>query len=111
MARFAAIMTGVGVSRIAGAKDVEFVELTDGRQIKTDTVVVAIGVIPATDFLEGSGLTIDNGIVCDASLRAAPDVFAIGDVRSGSIKRVASAVGEGSVAISKVWEHVNQKTT
>ncbi|MGB3409459.1 MAG: hypothetical protein WBA67_18415, partial [Jannaschia sp.] len=35
-------------------------------------------------------------------------VFAVGDVRAGSVKRVASAVGEGSVVISKVWEHVAQ---
>jgi thioredoxin reductase (NADPH) len=36
-----------------------------------------------------------------------PGIFAVGDVRAGSVKRVASAVGEGSVVISKVWEHVN----
>jgi thioredoxin reductase (NADPH) len=34
-------------------------------------------------------------------------VFAVGDVRAGSVKRVASSVGEGSVVISKVWEFVN----
>jgi thioredoxin reductase (NADPH) len=31
----------------------------------------------------------------------------VGDVRAGSVKRVASSVGEGSVVISKVWEHLN----
>ena len=35
-------------------------------------------------------------------------VFAVGDVRAGSVKRVASSVGEGSVVISKVWEFVNR---
>jgi thioredoxin reductase (NADPH) len=38
---------------------------------------------------------------------SAPRVFAVGDVRSGSIKRVASAVGEGSMAIRLVHEHLN----
>jgi thioredoxin reductase (NADPH) len=33
-------------------------------------------------------------------------IFAVDDVRAGSVKRVASAVGKGSVAISKVWSHV-----
>jgi pyruvate/2-oxoglutarate dehydrogenase complex dihydrolipoamide dehydrogenase (E3) component len=33
-----------------------------------------------------------------------PGIFAVGDVRSGSVKRVASSVGEGSVVMSKVWE-------
>ena len=37
-----------------------------------------------------------------------PGIFAVGDVRAGSVKRVASSVGEGSVVISKVWEHVNR---
>jgi thioredoxin reductase (NADPH) len=40
-----------------------------------------------------------------------PGIFAVGDVRAGSVKRVASAVGEGSVVISKVWEHVKRNTT
>jgi len=34
-------------------------------------------------------------------------VFAVGDVRSGSVKRVASSVGEGSVVVSAIWSHVN----
>ncbi|WP_235000693.1 NAD(P)/FAD-dependent oxidoreductase [Pseudooctadecabacter jejudonensis] len=37
-----------------------------------------------------------------------PGIFAVGDVRSGSVKRVASALGEGSVVMSKVWEFVNR---
>ncbi|MFK7752198.1 MAG: FAD-dependent oxidoreductase [Sedimentitalea sp.] len=36
-----------------------------------------------------------------------PGIFAVGDVRAGSVKRVASAVGEGSVVISEVWNHVH----
>jgi thioredoxin reductase (NADPH) len=36
-----------------------------------------------------------------------PGVFAAGDVRSGSVKRVASSVGEGSVVVSAIWNHIN----
>ena len=36
-----------------------------------------------------------------------PGVFAVGDVRAGSVKRVASSVGEGSVVVSAIWSHVN----
>jgi thioredoxin reductase (NADPH) len=36
-----------------------------------------------------------------------PGIFAVGDVRSGSVKRVASAVGEGSMAIRMIWEHLS----
>ena len=36
-----------------------------------------------------------------------PGIFAVGDIRAGSVKRVASSVGEGSVVMSAVWEHLN----
>jgi thioredoxin reductase (NADPH) len=39
--------------------------------------------------------------------RRIPGIFAVGDVRAGSVKRVASAVGEGSVVISRVWDFLN----
>lgn len=37
-----------------------------------------------------------------------PGVFAVGDVRSGSLKRVAAAVGEGSSALRSVYDHLSQ---
>ena len=42
----------------------------------------------------------------DGYATSCPGVFAVGDVRAASVKRVASAVGEGSVVISQVWSHV-----
>jgi NADPH-dependent 2,4-dienoyl-CoA reductase/sulfur reductase-like enzyme len=54
--------------------------LSDGSRIDADVVVVGIGVTPNTEWLEGSGLTIDNGIVCNGFGEAAPDVYAAGDV-------------------------------
>ena len=56
------------------------VVLRDGAEIDTDIVVIGIGVTPNTEWLEGSGLTIDNGVVCDATLLAAPGVTAAGDI-------------------------------
>ena len=54
--------------------------LTDGTVLDADVVVVGVGVIPNTEWLEGSGLTIDNGVVCDETCLAAPGVVAAGDV-------------------------------
>jgi NADPH-dependent 2,4-dienoyl-CoA reductase/sulfur reductase-like enzyme len=71
---------GVGVDSIAGDGRVERVHLVDGSIVECDVVLVAIGAVPNTDWLDGSGLTIDNGVVCDASLRAAPGVVAAGDL-------------------------------
>ncbi|HET6817777.1 MAG TPA: FAD-dependent oxidoreductase [Mycobacteriales bacterium] len=74
------IRCGVGVAEVVGESRVEQVVLTDGTTLAADVVVVGIGVVPATAWLDGSGLTVDDGVVCDASLRAAPGVWAVGDV-------------------------------
>lgn len=56
------------------------VQLADGDVLPADVVVVALGAAPATEWLEGSGLRIDNGVVCDAFCSAADGVYAAGDV-------------------------------
>ena len=66
------------LSRRAGR--VERVRLADGRTIAADVVVVGIGVRPETDWLDGSGLTLRDGVVCDARCQAAPGIVAAGDV-------------------------------
>ena len=74
------LRTGVGVDRIEGDHRVERVVLSDGATVDADVVVVGIGVIPNTEWLEGSGLRIDDGVICDASCLAADRVTAAGDV-------------------------------
>ncbi len=71
---------GVAVEAIEGGQRVERVRLADGSILPADVVVVGIGVRPATDWLEGSGLTLDDGVVCDHRLVAAPGVVAAGDL-------------------------------
>jgi NADPH-dependent 2,4-dienoyl-CoA reductase/sulfur reductase-like enzyme len=71
---------GVGVSGFDGTKRVERVRLDDGSHVDADLVVVGVGVGPVTGWLEGSGLQIDNGVVCDETLLAAPGVVAAGDI-------------------------------
>jgi 3-phenylpropionate/trans-cinnamate dioxygenase ferredoxin reductase component len=73
---------------------VERVRLADGAAIDADLVVVGIGVTPNTGWLEGSGLALDDGVVCDATTLAAAGVVAAGDVarwpsrRFGELMRV-----------------------
>ena len=76
------LRVGVGVEAFVddGAGQVTGVRLTDGTTVTASVVVVGIGVIPNTEWLEGSGLTIDNGVVCDGTCLAAPGVVAAGDV-------------------------------
>lgn len=74
---------GVAVDRLVSDDErrVAGVALRDGEIVPADVVVVGIGVAPATDWLVGSGLTIDDGVVCDATLNAGRrGVYAAGDV-------------------------------
>lgn len=70
------------VAAFHGRDRVREMETVSGRHLPCDLVIAAIGVEPATSFLEGSGITLDNGrIVVDSLLAtSAPDVFAAGDV-------------------------------
>ena len=77
------VRAGVGVERLSsrpGEATPIVVHLTDGGNLDADLVVVGIGVVPAVGWLEGSGVTLDNGVVCDESLFAAERVVAAGDV-------------------------------
>lgn len=73
---------GVGVTDITGKLGELEIVLDDGSRIETAAAVVGIGSIPNTVWLEGSGLTLGNGVLTDGFLRAvgAEDVYAIGDV-------------------------------
>ena len=74
------LRTAVGVDSIEGDGRVERVVLSDGSTVDADVVVVGIGVIPNTEWLEGSGLQVGDGVLCDASCVAADRVAAAGDV-------------------------------
>ncbi|MCV7001077.1 FAD-dependent oxidoreductase [Mycolicibacterium alvei] len=77
------VRCGIGVSEVRGADKVEQVVLGDGTELDADLVVVGIGSQPAVEWLEGSGIALDNGVVCDEVGRASSaGVWAIGDVAS-----------------------------
>lgn len=72
---------GTAVSGMAGEHGrVTGVCLETGEMLPADVVVVAIGAVPVTDWLTGSGLTVANGVVCDSRCRVAEGIYAAGDV-------------------------------
>jgi len=71
------LRTGAGVAAIGADRTVT---LSDGTSLPADVVVVGIGVVPNVEWLDGSGVVVDNGVVCDASLFAADRVVAAGDL-------------------------------
>ncbi|MFD1929893.1 NAD(P)/FAD-dependent oxidoreductase [Nonomuraea mangrovi] len=75
------VRTGVGVASLIGtAGRVSAVERADGERVPADLVVLAIGSTPATGWLDGSGLSLSDGVECDSRCRAAPGIYAVGDV-------------------------------
>ena len=77
------VRCGIGVAEVLGTGKVEKVKLSDGAELDADIVVVGIGSTPATRWLDGSGIEVDNGVVCDeVGHTATPHVWAIGDVAS-----------------------------
>ncbi|MFF8848233.1 NAD(P)/FAD-dependent oxidoreductase [Streptomyces sp. NPDC015127] len=75
------LLRGTGVAGLTGNGRVTGIRLTDGRLLPADVVVVGVGVRPATDWLAGSGVQVDDGVVCDAGCATnVPGVVAVGDV-------------------------------
>jgi NADPH-dependent 2,4-dienoyl-CoA reductase/sulfur reductase-like enzyme/nitrite reductase/ring-hydroxylating ferredoxin subunit len=75
---------GKGVTFRLGRKPARItddrVELDDDSALPAKLVVMGVGVRPRTDLAQAAGLTVDRGVVVDAELRAAPDVWAAGDI-------------------------------
>jgi apoptosis-inducing factor 3 len=58
----------------------DHVTLDDGTTLPASLVVIGVGVKPRTELAAAAGLTVDKGVVVDESLRAAPDIWAAGDI-------------------------------
>ncbi|MDW8809620.1 FAD-dependent oxidoreductase [Streptomyces scabiei] len=75
------LLCGTGVAELLGRDRVTGVRLADGRVLPADVVVAGVGVRPNTDWLAGSGVLVDDGVVCDAGCATTvPGVVAVGDV-------------------------------
>ena len=89
------LILGTTVSAVNSTeRQVSTIDLSNGERLKADIYIVAVGAVPNTDWLKGSGLTIDDGVICDSTLEAAPRVHAAGDIArwpdpsSGAMTRV-----------------------
>jgi thioredoxin reductase (NADPH) len=98
---------------------VEDLHSHDRRRLDCEALFVFIGADPHTEWLSGLVELDEHGFVCTGVGQGQdgrallletnlPGVLAVGDVRSGSVKRVASAVGEGSMAVRLIHEHLSR---
>jgi thioredoxin reductase (NADPH) len=121
------------IRRLLGTEVLDGIEVEntgtgETRTIATPAVFVFIGAVPCTRWLQSAIATDANGFIrTGRSAGTAPDwplerppflletsrpgVFAAGDVRLGSVKRVSSAVGEGAMAVQFVHEYLSRKET
>lgn len=93
------------------ASGVRVTEKGEQKDIETDGVFVFVGLLPNTQFLEGSGVELDEqGLVkTDTRLETSvPGIFASGDVRSGATMQIASATGEGATAALSIREYLDE---
>ncbi len=124
------VQAGAQVAKVEGGEQLERVVIEDRASGATEAVpashlFVFIGADPDTGWLDGVVERDPRGFVLtgpDAGGRvvlpdggdrdrfltetSVPGIFAVGDIRSGSIKRVAAAVGEGSVTVAFVHQHL-----
>ncbi len=118
------IITETEISRLLGKKSLEAVFLkTKGKEeelkIETKALFIMIGAQPNTNWLHKDIQLDKNGFVVtgqktdmqrESFETSISGVYAVGDIRSGSVKRVASAVGEGSVVISQIHGYLNNNS-
>jgi thioredoxin reductase (NADPH) len=92
----------------------EAVTLTDGARVELRFLFLFLGASPCTEWLEDTVARDEHGFVLTGAAAGAdglletsvPGVFAAGDVRSGSVKRCATAVGEGAMVVAFVHERM-----
>ena len=101
------------ISALHGADgELDAVTLGDGERVALSTLFLFLGAAPRTDWLGGILALDDDGFVLTGPQAgtegiletSVPGVFAVGDVRSGSVKRCATAVGEGAMVVRFVHE-------
>ena len=116
------LVVGSEVSALAGEGDrLSEVTLRDRREDSTRSVAARhlflfIGAEPNSEWLAGSNIDLDDrGFIVTGAGRLAhqtscESVFAVGDVRSGSVKRVASSVGDGAQVVAAIHQYLAAET-
>ena len=117
------------VQEVHGKKNLEAITLGtaagDRRRVEANSLFIFIGAVPRTEWLgdsvrrDGRGFIVTGGELGEGGPEgwpldrdpflletSIPGVFAVGDVRAGSVKRVASGVGEGGVAVQFVHRYL-----
>lgn len=104
------------VAELHGAEgELEGVTLLDGTYLQFSFLFLFLGAAPCTDWLGDAVLRDEKGFILTGTEAGAsglletsvPGIYAAGDVRTGSVKRCATAVGEGAMVVRFVHRHLS----
>jgi thioredoxin reductase (NADPH) len=106
------IVENADVTAVDGRGRLEELTINGKTKMQVNYVFIYIGAVPRTFWLEGSVDLDDHGFINTSKGKlpfetSIPGVFAAGDVRSGSTKRIAAAIGEGSAALQMVHQYLD----
>lgn len=104
------IVFNAEVAEIVGEKKVQSVVLKNGRQIKTDGVFIAVGIVPRSDAVKNLAETDKSGyIIADESGKTSVDgLFAAGDVRTKSLRQIITACSDGANCVDSVNKYFDE---
>lgn len=106
---------GSQLQKVSLGADIARLSFCHGPDLEADLVIAAIGSVPSTEWLIGSGLDISNGVICDKNGVAAPSVYAVGDVAAwldpytGSQSRAENQTSAIEQAMSVAATIANQR--
>ena len=98
------VRVGGSIAAVLGSARLESLRMDNGDVIPCRHAMIFIGAVPQTQWLRGGPVELDPDgfVLAERHESSVPGVFAVGDCRSGSVKRIATAVGEGAGVVPLV---------
>ncbi len=97
----------LGQNEVTGIK-IRNVKTGEERELDTDGVFIAVGIVPNTALVKGQLELDENGYICagEEGITSAPGVFAAGDIRTKALRQVVTAVSDGANAVASVQKYL-----
>ena len=100
----------LGQDEVTGIK-IRNVKTEEERELDTDGVFIAVGIVPNTTFVKAQLELDENGYICagEEGITSAAGVFAAGDIRTKALRQVVTAVSDGANAVASVQKYLWRK--
>ena len=100
----------LGQDEVTGIK-IRNVKTGEERELDTDGVFIAVGIVPNTKFVKAQLELDENGYICagEEGITSAAGVFAAGDIRTKALRQVVTAVSDGANAVASAQKYLWRK--